>query len=93
MGSNHTTQALPCLNTKHAAAKSITKGQHALTLIALASSSAAFAAVDFDSFDTDGDGVISQSEAQANSQLAKLFDDLDVDGNGELSKQEFAKVQ
>lgn len=47
----------------------------------------------FDSFDSDGDGVISQSEAQANSQLAKLFDDLDTDGNGELSKQEFAKVQ
>ncbi|GAA65318.1 hypothetical protein P20311_3128 [Pseudoalteromonas sp. BSi20311] len=64
-----------------------------LALIALASSSAAFAAVDFDSFDTDGDGVISQSEVQANSQLAKLFDDLDTDGNGELSKQEFAKVQ
>ncbi|MCK8126911.1 calmodulin [Pseudoalteromonas sp. 2CM39R] len=56
-----------------------------LALIALASSSAAFAAVDFDSFDSfdsDGDGVISQSEAQANSQLAKLFDDLDTDGNG-----------
>ena len=90
MGSNHTTQALPCLYTKHAAAKLITKGHHALTLIALASSSAA---IDFDSFDSDGDGVISQSEAQANSQLAKLFDDLDTDGNGELSKQEFAKVQ
>lgn len=64
-----------------------------LALIALASSSAAFAAVDFDSFDTDGDGVISQSEAQANSQLAQLFNDLDVDSNGELSKEEFAKVQ
>jgi hypothetical protein len=30
MGNNHTSQALPCLNTKHTAAKSITKGQHAL---------------------------------------------------------------
>jgi Ca2+-binding EF-hand superfamily protein len=64
-----------------------------LALIALASSSAAFAAVDFDSFDTDGDGVISQTEAQTNKQLAQLFDDLDLDGNGELSKEEFATVQ
>ncbi|WP_166111136.1 EF-hand domain-containing protein [Pseudoalteromonas sp. Z9A5] len=64
-----------------------------LALIALASSSAAFAAVDFDSFDTDGDGVISQAEAQTNKQLAQLFDDLDLDGNGELSKEEFATVQ
>ncbi|MBE0358473.1 hypothetical protein PALI_a1752 [Pseudoalteromonas aliena SW19] len=30
MGNNHTSQALPCLNTKQSAAKSITKGQHAL---------------------------------------------------------------
>ncbi|WP_300363065.1 hypothetical protein, partial [uncultured Pseudoalteromonas sp.] len=30
MWNNHTTQALPCLNTKHTAAKSIIKGQHAL---------------------------------------------------------------
>ena len=64
-----------------------------LALIALASSSAAFAAVDFDSFDTDGDGVISQTEAQTNKQLTQLFDDLDLDGNGELSKEEFATVQ
>ncbi|WP_273050485.1 hypothetical protein, partial [Pseudoalteromonas sp.] len=32
MGNNHTTQALPCLNTKQSAAKSITKGQHALAI-------------------------------------------------------------
>ncbi|MBH0058235.1 EF-hand domain-containing protein [Pseudoalteromonas sp. SWXJZ94C] len=64
-----------------------------LALIALASSSAAFAAVDFDSFDTDGDGVINQTEAQVNTQLAKLFDDLDTDANGEISKEEFSKVQ
>ncbi|MGP9671647.1 calmodulin [Pseudoalteromonas sp. AOP31-A2-14] len=57
------------------------------------SSSAAFAAVDFASFDADGDGVISQSEAQVNQQLVQIFDDLDVDGNGELSKEEFSKVQ
>ncbi|MGO2076772.1 MAG: EF-hand domain-containing protein [Pseudoalteromonas sp.] len=64
-----------------------------LALVALVSSSAAFAAVDFASFDADGDGVISQSEAQVNQQLVQIFDDLDVDGNGELSKEEFSKVQ
>ncbi|NNG44617.1 hypothetical protein HJP15_17115 [Pseudoalteromonas sp. NEC-BIFX-2020_002] len=40
MGSNHTTQALPCLNTKHTAAKSITKGQHALDTVYFASDTA-----------------------------------------------------
>ncbi|MBH0049712.1 EF-hand domain-containing protein [Pseudoalteromonas sp. SWYJ118] len=78
-----------CLKTKHTAANSPTKDQHALPLAALASSSA----VDFGSFDTDGDGVISKSEAQVNSQLVQLFDQLDADGNGELSKEEFSKVQ
>ncbi|KPZ57899.1 EF-hand domain-containing protein [Pseudoalteromonas sp. P1-25] len=64
-----------------------------LALVALLSSSAAFAAVDFNSFDADSDGVISKSEAQANAQLIELFDKLDTDGNGELSQQEFSKVQ
>ncbi|CAM2760133.1 hypothetical protein PAT01_11780 [Pseudoalteromonas atlantica] len=64
-----------------------------IALLALASSSAAFAAVDFNSFDVNGDGVISKTEAQANAQLARLFDKLDTDKNGELSQQEFSKVQ
>jgi|TARA_B100000700_G_C14962990_1_gene817470 Ca2+-binding EF-hand superfamily protein len=64
-----------------------------IALLALASSSAAFAAVDFNSFDANGDGVISKTEAQANAQLARLFDKLDTDKNGELSQQEFSKVQ
>ena len=65
----------------------------ALALIVLATSSTAFAAVNFDSFDKDGDGVITKTEAQANSQLVQLFDKLDTDGSGELSKEEFSKVQ
>ncbi|ALS31427.1 MULTISPECIES: EF-hand domain-containing protein [Pseudoalteromonas] len=64
-----------------------------LAILVLASSAAAYAAVDFASFDTNGDGVISQQEAATNTQLVKIFDQLDTDGNGELSKEEFAKVQ
>ena len=59
-------------------------------LIALASSSEAFAASDFDTLDADGNGVISQSEAAVNADLTAAFTELDTDGNGELSKAEFA---
>lgn len=65
----------------------------AFTILVLASSSAAYAAVDFSSFDANGDGVISMEEAKVNSQLVKIFKQLDTDGNGELSKEEFSKVQ
>lgn len=65
----------------------------ALAIIALASSSAAFAAVSFDTFDTNGDGAISQKEASVNAQLVEIFSALDTDQNGELSKEEFSKVQ
>lgn len=65
----------------------------AFTILVLASSSAAYAAVDFSSFDANEDGVISMEEAQVNSQLVKIFKQLDTDGNGELSKEEFSKVQ
>ncbi|MGS0537141.1 EF-hand domain-containing protein [Pseudoalteromonas sp. SaAl2] len=64
-----------------------------LAILALATSSAAFAAVSFDTFDTDGDGVISQKEASVNAQLVEIFSALDTDQNGELSKEEFSKVQ
>ena len=63
----------------------------ALALIALASSSAAFAASDFDSLDTDSSGAISPSEAAIDTDLMAEFTELDTDGNGELSKDEFAK--
>ena len=62
-----------------------------LALIALASSSAAFAASDFDSLDTDSSGAISPSEAAIDTDLMAEFTELDTDGNGELSKDEFAK--
>ncbi|MBH0058653.1 EF-hand domain-containing protein [Pseudoalteromonas sp. SWXJZ94C] len=64
----------------------------ALALIALASSSAAFAATDFDTFDIDGNGGISLSEASINSDLMSMFTELDTDQNGELSQEEFSKA-
>ncbi|MFY8328870.1 calmodulin [Pseudoalteromonas sp. ZZD1] len=63
-----------------------------LALIALASSSAAFAATDFNTLDVDGNGVISQSEAAVDAKLMSQFSELDTDGNGELSKQEFSEA-
>ena len=63
-----------------------------LALIALASSSAAFAASDFDTLDVDGKGAISQSEAAVDAELMSIFSELDTDQNGELSKEEFSKA-
>ena len=69
--------------------KSINK---TLALIALASSSAAFAATDFDTLDVDGSGTISKSEASIDAKLMSMFSELDTDQDGELSKEEFSKA-
>ena len=69
--------------------KSINK---TLALIAIASSSAAFAATDFDTLDVDGSGTISQAEASVDAKLMSMFSELDTDQNGELSKEEFSKA-
>lgn len=69
--------------------KSINK---TLALIALASSSAAFAATDFDTLDVDGSGTISKSEASTDAKLMSMFSELDADQDGELSKQNFQKL-
>ncbi|WP_062568444.1 MULTISPECIES: calmodulin [Pseudoalteromonas] len=63
-----------------------------LALVALVSSSAAFAATDFETLDVNDDGVISQSEASVDATLMSQFKELDTDGNGELSEEEFAKA-
>lgn len=68
----------------------MTKLSKAFALMALVSSSAAFAASDFNSLDTDGSGLISPSEAAADSELIAAFIELDADYSGDLSKQEFA---
>ncbi|MGY0560096.1 hypothetical protein ACW7G2_05185 [Luteimonas sp. A277] len=46
--------------------------------------------VDFDTLDTDSDGHISRSEAQANPTLSAEFDGVDRDGDGLLSREELA---
>ncbi|MCF7502120.1 MULTISPECIES: calmodulin [unclassified Pseudoalteromonas] len=61
-------------------------------LLALVSSSAAFAATDFETLDVNDDGAISQSEASVDATLMSQFKELDTDGNGELSEEEFAKA-
>ena len=63
-----------------------------LALIALASSSAAFAGSDFNTLDVDGNGAISQAEASVDAKLMSIFSELDTDQNGELSKEEFSKA-
>jgi len=63
-----------------------------LVLMALASSSVAFAATDFDTLDVDGNGAISQAEASVDASLMSKFTALDTDKNGELSKAEFSKA-
>ncbi|KTD93645.1 EF-hand domain-containing protein [Pseudoalteromonas sp. H71] len=63
-----------------------------LALIALASSSAAFAGSDFNTLDVDGNGAISQAEASVDAKLMSMFTELDTDQNGELSKEEFSKA-
>ena len=48
--------------------------QSTLVLMALASSSAAFAATDFDTLDVDGNGAISQAEASVDAELLSKFE-------------------
>ena len=43
--------------------------------------------------DTNGDGMISKAEAQANPRLAKNFDAIDTNKDGQLSKDEIAAAR
>ncbi|MGO2011817.1 MAG: calmodulin [Pseudoalteromonas sp.] len=65
-----------------------------IVLIALTSSSAAFAfeALDFDTLDVDKSGAISQVEASEDAELMNRFAERDTDQNGELSKEEYSKA-
>ncbi len=47
----------------------------------------------FKALDTDGDGVLSMQEAQANDNVADEFADGDVNGDGMLDTEEFAKME
>lgn len=46
----------------------------------------------FTSLDTDSDGLISESEAQAHSALAGIFSQLDLNADGYLSLDEFSQA-
>ncbi|MDO6446645.1 EF-hand domain-containing protein [Colwellia sp. 1_MG-2023] len=61
-----------------------------LSVVVMLVSINAYAGSDFEKYDLDGNGVISESEAQSNSALAEQFKKLDANGDGELSKEEFA---
>ncbi|MGO4893461.1 EF-hand domain-containing protein [Flavobacterium sp. W21_SRS_FM6] len=46
--------------------------------------------INFDRFDTDKDGLISQEEAKVNDTLLTLFAELDLNQDGYLSKSELS---
>ncbi|MEJ6472845.1 calmodulin [Pseudoalteromonas piscicida] len=60
-----------------------------ITGLTLASATA-MAGEDFASYDTDGNGAISLSEAKVNTALIEQFKDLDVNADGELNETEFS---
>ncbi len=43
----------------------------------------------WDELDTDRDGLVSQAEAAADAELARIFDQADADADGKLSKDEY----
>lgn len=44
--------------------------------------------ISFEALDTDGDGVISRSEAAAHPRLSQEFRGVDIDGDGRLTREE-----
>ncbi|WP_462153203.1 hypothetical protein [Pseudoalteromonas xiamenensis] len=61
-----------------------------LAVALMASAAATAASVDFQSVDTDGNGVISASEAGQIPMTAEEFKTLDRDQDGQLTESEFA---
>ncbi|MEC4090816.1 MULTISPECIES: EF-hand domain-containing protein [Pseudoalteromonas] len=63
-----------------------------LSTILMAASIGAHAAdSSFSTFDTNGDGYISKSEAAGSDTLMVIFEKLDTNGDGKLSEQEFSQ--
>ncbi len=73
------------------------KAKWTVALITALMTGAAFAAgsgkAGMETLDANGDGQISQEEAQAHPELAKQFDSLDQDGSGSLERAEFARFE
>jgi predicted nucleotidyltransferase len=63
-----------------------------LTAFLLASAIAFANPTTFEALDTDKNEVISEVEAQADENVAKLFKQLDVNEDGQLSKVEFEQL-
>lgn len=49
--------------------------------------------VSFAQLDANGDGMISQDEAQANPQLSQQFQSIDQNQDGQLDQSEFAQFE
>lgn len=63
-----------------------------ITGLTLASANT-IAGEEFASYDTDGNGAISMSEAKVNTALIEQFKDLDVNADGELNETEFSNFK
>lgn len=48
---------------------------------------------EFAAFDTDGDGVIDQQEAEKDMRLSEDFDTIDIDGDDLIGDQEFERAR
>lgn len=71
----------------------------ATIVVALGASSALYAgdmskgAMNFKQLDTDGNGLISQMEAEKDMTLSKNFKEADKDGSGQLDQAEFSAFE
>lgn len=84
---------------KRKLAVSLTKSMAAAFVVALGSSTNAFAggamkgAMGFEDMDQDGNGRISMQEAQQHKRLGADFKNADKDGDGSLDQTEFSAFE
>lgn len=84
---------------KRKLATSLTKGMAAAIVLALGASTGAYAAgamkstMGFGELDKDGNGLISQEEAEHDKMLSAKFMDTDQDGDGQVNEAEFSAFE